>query len=550
MGTKTEGLPSAIRSDFLRRSSAAPASPHTPQRPGLSSTYSSPGASYGQEGNTYIFELGSRCIRAGIDGDASSHCVLTFGPEQSRRNGDYRGYRASGIEKPGNADKIAEWGNDHELWDMDLKNFDLGLLKDKLERAVREAYTKYLLTDAGNHRVALVVPSIIPHPLLSTVLTLFFDRFKAPTIMLLPSPTMAAVSAGVRSALVVDVGWRETVVTAVYEYREILNKRSTRGMKSLVRAMGQEFLPENVATTSSTKRPLPFDFTFAEDLTHRLAWCKQVDSTKKAYDISATKGVAQLSLNDQHPEGAQSAGNEEIEIDWPLSSPLTDLKVPLVRFAEPTERTFFQSDSSLEPLDDQELLLPQLLFKPLLALPPDVRATLMSRIVFVGGGSRIPGLACRAIDEIAALVDQYGWDAVRGERADRQRKQAKDKIANGSKVSEKHTPDADGQVDDRSRRALEALNPVDAKQKPVSPSAPVQGIFRQLESMGSWAGASLLASLKIKGLVEIDRERFLQQGLHGAQREGEISVIPQRMSMGPGVPRAGDRSSWTLAGWA
>ena len=48
---------------------------------------------------------------------------------------------------------VADEAGEHELWRNDLKDFDLGLMEDKLERTVREAYNKYLLTDAGAARL-------------------------------------------------------------------------------------------------------------------------------------------------------------------------------------------------------------------------------------------------------------------------------------------------------------------------------------------------------------------------------------------------------------
>ncbi|KAL3248971.1 hypothetical protein ABHI18_011831, partial [Aspergillus niger] len=57
---------------------------------------------------------------------------------------------------------------------------------------------------------------------------------------------------------------------------------------------------------------------------------------------------------------------------------------------------------------------------------------------------------------------------------------------------------------------------------------------------------SLLTSLKIRGLVEIEREKYLQHGLAGASRDLEHGHAPDRRS---GLRTGGDRSSWTLAGW-
>src|SRR3569833_3590136 len=66
---------------------------------------------------------------------------------------------------------------------------------------------RYLLIDSRPRRVVLVLPSSLPVPLLSTTLDTIFNRFQSPTISLVSAPVMAAAAAGVRAALVVDLGW-------------------------------------------------------------------------------------------------------------------------------------------------------------------------------------------------------------------------------------------------------------------------------------------------------------------------------------------------------
>jgi hypothetical protein len=80
----------------------------------------------------------------------------------------------------------------------------------------------------------------------------------------------------------------------------------------------------------------------------------------------------------------------------------------------------------------------------------------------------------------------------------------------------------------------------------------VGGVIRGVETLGAWAGASLVAQQRVKGIVEIERERYLQHGLQGASREKEISVVQQRQSMGPGLAKGAgsERASWTLGVWA
>ena len=82
----------------------------------------------------------------------------------------------------------------------------------------------------------MILPSAFPLPLLSTILDCLFTQFQPPNVSLTSAPVLSTVAAGIRSALVVDIGWAETVVTGIYEFREVQSRRSTRGSKLL----GQE----------------------------------------------------------------------------------------------------------------------------------------------------------------------------------------------------------------------------------------------------------------------------------------------------------------------
>lgn len=106
-----------------------------------------------------VIELGSRHIRAGFAGDARPKAVIYFGPEEQRRAGDYRkwslGYEQNWRERVRDKD----YGQAHELWRPDLRDMDLGLVSDKIERAIREAFTK----SAQDHdipSIADIVPDI------------------------------------------------------------------------------------------------------------------------------------------------------------------------------------------------------------------------------------------------------------------------------------------------------------------------------------------------------------------------------------------------------
>ncbi|KAJ5925689.1 hypothetical protein N7454_008328 [Penicillium verhagenii] len=522
----------------LRQSQAArPDSPHTPQQPLRSGNTSfasntSPGSSFRNEDDAIVFEIGARWLRAGFEGSSSPVCVVGFGPEESRRAGDYRGWieGGSGVRLAAQPVDAEDWTREYELWRLDLRQTDLGLVEDKIERAFRETYNQYLLTDAGTSRLVLVLPSLMPHPLLSSLLSTLFSRWRFPSITLLPSAPMSATAAGLRSAMVVDIGWAETIITGLYEYREVTTKRSTRAMKGVLHEFGRLLtgLTPRIEQDSTPTDGISVGFKYCEEIACRLAWCKEgaLNETEELF-------------------------HQTVSIPSPMNPEQEFIDVPFYRLSEPVEKALFAPDVPESELDDEEKPLPLLVYRALLALPPDARGTCMSRITFVGGGARIPGLRQRVLKDVSRLIDQHGWSPIRGKVIERQRQRLEElrissstkgdnqpvpKDGESSPKDEKPDPSKDEPEIDFVEQKLRRQN----KDTPV----PVQGVLREIDSLGAWAGASLTTSLKIRGMVEIEREKFLQHGLAGGTRDSDPT--PDRRS---GL-RAGDRSSWTLAGWA
>jgi actin-related protein len=435
---------------------------------------------------------------------------------------------------------------------MELRDVDLGLIEDKIERVFRETYNKYLLTDAGTSRLVLVIPSIMPHPLLSSILSTLFGRWRFPSITLLPSPAMAAVAAGLRSALVVDLGWAETTVTGLYEYREIAAKRSTRAMKSLLQETGRMLtrLASDASRESEAVDDVTVSFEYCEEVVSRFAWCKPRVGDKAA---SPSESHNIQSPTENVPD---SVGNGMVSIPSPSNPNSTYIDIPFSAFAEPVEKILFANESAERDLDDEEKSIPLLVYNTLLCLPPDVRGTCMSRIIFVGGGANIPGIRRRVLDEVAAMVNTYGWSPVRGEATQKIEEKLlalRLKAPAPAKGSQDNTIEPsessavpDSQENEAPEEEVDFVEQKLRRSKDKDTKHQVHGVLREVESLGAWAGASLVASLKIRGQVEIEREKYLQHGLAGASRDSDHGHVPDRRS---GLRAGGDRSSWTLAAW-
>ncbi|KAI1262354.1 actin-domain-containing protein [Xylariaceae sp. FL1019] len=546
--------------------------PQTPTRPLSASTFGSPSGVRADD-DTIVIELGSRKLRLGWAGDNAAKRIVAFSPDQHRRAGDFKAWdpnyaadwrgRASG--KP--------WGADYELWQLDVRGQDVGLVEDKLERELRDAFFRYLLIDSRPRKISLVLPPTMPLPLLSSTLDTLMDRLQAPTVSLLSSPVMTAMAAGLRSSLVIDLGWHETTITAVYEYREVQTWRTIRAGKYLVEETF-EFLSQRIQDREAAERHErtqdrladdAISFEECEEVATRLLWCKK--AAKKPRRGAAEEGLTTVHEDEEIEEIPPTEDQTAMPIMLMSCRPPRSIHIPFSRLAEPCETTFFDTRISPSCFDDHELPVHLLVHRALLQLPMDVRAVCMSRIIFTGGCSNIVGLRSRIFDEVSVLAEERGWDAVSG-KAYEQLKSEPHLRSNGSvptggvatpsvviqpdaAAGERETPETP------LTNAAHAPQEVDQVEKLIRKErnykAPVEGDLRVVESLGPWCGASLATQLKIPALATIERELWISRGINGASHPNEVDVkTSQRQSMGPnGLIRGQTTSpnSWTLGIW-
>ena len=467
------------RSGLAVPGATTPASPHTPLLTrSLSNQLASPGASYRTDDDTLLYELDSRSFRAGFAGDSAPRCIIPFGPDQLRRLNDFTATSTSLRAEN-------DWAKDWELWDLDIRNMNLGLIEDKIERAIRTAHTNYLMLDQRPRKVFLVLPSALPYPLVSLTLNVIFNAFQPATVQLWTPPILCAVSAGLRSALVIDIGWHETTVTALYEYRDVCRKTSARAGKLLTR---------NMAGTLSKHTPSsdPVSFDVAEDIAMRMAWCRNSCDQRSADSIALPLG--------------------------PSSS-----EVPFDCLAEPVEEAFFSAPVPLEQIDDHDLPLHLLAYKCLLSLPLDVRAICVSRILITGDVSDTPGLKPRLLREIDTVVNTRGWDPVMnyGSVTEKRQKLQQQTIALPTRTKPPDSSSPDKQLVSQSVEQISARNAPQERdevaeklqREVLKRGVTVQGDVRGVETLGAWAGASLVASLKVDAAFEVKRDDFFKNGL-------------------------------------
>jgi hypothetical protein len=371
--------------------------------------------------------------------------------------------------------------------------------------------------------------------------------------------------------MVLDIGWAETTVTSVYEYREVGCNRSIRASKQFGEAMFKmlaqlidptAFEGDHRAGINREERDI-LSFEECEEVIARMAWCLPA---KKAEPKTTVHELAHATEKDES-RSCTSPMNLKFEDDLvamvsiPLASttPPGTIQLPFSKLAEPCETTFFAAGKMVHDLDDEELPLHILLYRGLRQLPVDVRSLCMSRIIFVGGGSKIKGLKERILDEVSLLIEKRGWENVQGRAV--QQFHDNPKLQHSRNRQSSTGPTEALQVIDGSSKSKKITALLDQESDPVEEGlkreaskrtrAVEKGYLRAVESLGAWSGGSLISQLKIPAVSIIDREQWLLHGVSGASRGIGSNMATQRQNIGPSAFKSGaaDRSSWTLGLW-
>lgn len=391
--------------------------------------------------------------------------------------------------------KDEDWGWEYELYRCDLREVDLGLVEDKLERALRTVHSDYLQLDQKPRKAVLVLPSLLPTPLVEVALKVLFNHYaQPPAVTLLTIPLLVCVGAGLRNALVVDLGWEECVVTAIGEYKEICQRRSVRAGKLLTREMAKLLEEETRNQTTTQSGGSEVSLEFAEEVTQRMAWCRSRNGTEEA--------TSMIKLPSPDPESH------------------SNIHISFIRLSKPVETSLFATEQGLD--DDHKLPIPALAYRTLLSLPVDLRAICVSRVVFTGGISNLPGLKQRVLQQLDQLISTRGWDLVHS--------YGSATVAHDRILQERSANIAAH----RQQRQVNGEVPLSPAKKPIQEAIPhsqrihddtydnvtlkaereagkgrvevVRGVVRGVDSLGAWAGASLMSSLRVKGVQEIERE--------------------------------------------
>ena len=108
----------------------------------LSGTSATPSGVRAEE-ETIVIEVGARALRVGMAGDAVPKAIPRPTPALSRRAGDLKMWQAGWTDdwKRGRM-RGSEWTSEFELFGADVRRLDVGLMEDKVEKLLRDAYRR------------------------------------------------------------------------------------------------------------------------------------------------------------------------------------------------------------------------------------------------------------------------------------------------------------------------------------------------------------------------------------------------------------------------
>lgn len=139
--------------------------------------------------------------------------------------------------QPGNNySQPANHSDDEINWDTQwYKTRHSKRLECVLEVIIRHMFNHELLVDSKSQRVVVLENPKWPVAIKEIITKVFLRKLRCTSITFYPAPVLEMVAAGIRSGVVIDIGWEETTISPIYDLRLLSNKvySTNRGAKQL-----------------------------------------------------------------------------------------------------------------------------------------------------------------------------------------------------------------------------------------------------------------------------------------------------------------------------
>uniref|UniRef100_A0A452G3K1 Actin-related protein 10 n=1 Tax=Capra hircus TaxID=9925 RepID=A0A452G3K1_CAPHI len=305
------------------------------------------GLGSGGEKTAVVIDLGEAFTKCGFAGETGPRCII---PSVIKK---------AGMPKP---IKVVQYNiNTEELYSY-LKEF------------IHILYFRHLLVNPRDRRVVVIESVLCPSHFRETLTRVLFKYFEVPSVLLAPSHLMALLTLGINSAMVLDCGYRESLVLPIYEGIPVLNCWGALplGGKALHKELETQLLEQCTVDTGAAKeQSLPsvmgsIPEGILEDIKVRTCF---VSDLKRGLNIQAAK--FNIDGNTERPSPPPN-------VDYPLDG-----------------------EKILHVLGSISII--NLL---IMCFSLNTRKQLAENLVVIGGTSMLPGFLHRLLAEIRYLVEK------------------------------------------------------------------------------------------------------------------------------------------------
>ncbi|RKP40254.1 actin-domain-containing protein [Dimargaris cristalligena] len=297
------------------------------------------------------------------------------------------------------------------LYSLDLHAAPPQQLRDHVIYHLHRMFTQALMTDAKLRKVLICDSPLCPLPLKKLVADILFNHFQVPAVLYFPAPTLALLSTGTTTGLVVDCGHLEAAVLPVYDAHPLIHHIRTTPVAGA--ALGKHLralLLEHATLLSDSSSATNAGATGASS-----------SSSSDLLNSWLSPGVVediQCRLLFASPEMTTTT-----DVDYPLPAP--DPTSPLsttITSSDPSalpQRTirhlripgwireraaeiWFQGDP------DQDIeSIPATMLNVLLKVPLDLRHLMASTCLLTGSAASLPNFTHRLHIELRSLITSH-----------------------------------------------------------------------------------------------------------------------------------------------
>ncbi|PVD26102.1 hypothetical protein C0Q70_13770 [Pomacea canaliculata] len=302
-------------------------------------------------------------IRCGLAGETGPHCIIP-----------------STVKNP-------RTGIVSKIWDHSCP----AELQENLKELLSTLIFRHLLMTPKDKRVVVVESLLCPSYFRESLARVLFKHFEVGSVLFAPSHVLALLTIGHTCGLVMDVGYRETLVIPICEGIPVLKawQAVPVGGKAIHSRIKSLLLEKGVVKTAEQQdRPVstvPECVTeeILEDIKVRCCFVTEFSRGQAIQDVTFRNADAS-----RLPRPVPS-------VDYPLDG--SNILTVDGKIREYSCEVLFEQD-----IDGQSL--PALLLNSLLQSPVDTRKELAQSILIMGGTAQIPGFYHRLKRELDALA--------------------------------------------------------------------------------------------------------------------------------------------------